>query len=135
MYAVLRVTLPRATWRGTSHLLLPGRRSRWSIAQLAAREPTVLGRYSRQQELKCIASRPYEALSAILKYENSPIKGASSGLGKVQSPDSPQEAGFGDSLVTIHQGAEPNVVWNVYPTAYGNDILVIGIASVSIVYL
>jgi ABC-type multidrug transport system fused ATPase/permease subunit len=37
--------------------------------QLAAREPTVLVRYSRQQELtcKCITSRPYEALSAILR--------------------------------------------------------------------
>ena len=54
--------------------------------QLAARERTVLVRYSRQQELKCIASRPYEALSAILKYEKTPIKGASSGLGKVISP-------------------------------------------------
>jgi hypothetical protein len=104
-------------------------------AQLAAREPTVLVRYSRQQELKCIASRPYEALSAILKYENSPIKGASSGLGKVQSANLPTPLKRRDSLVTLHQGAEPNVVWNVYPTAYGNDILVIGIASVSIVYL
>ena len=55
--------------------------------KLVAREWSSLVRYmySRQQELKCIASRADEALSAILKYEKTPIKGASSGLGKVIS--------------------------------------------------
>jgi hypothetical protein len=53
--------------------------------QLIARQPTALVQCLRQEELKCIASRPYEAFSAILKYEKTPIKGASSGLGKVIS--------------------------------------------------
>ena len=69
-------------------LLLPGRRSDGKVAlQLNAREWSSLVPSSRHEELKCSASRPYEAWSAIvLKYEKTPIKGASSGLGKVISP-------------------------------------------------
>jgi hypothetical protein len=49
--------------------------------QLNAREPAVLVLSSRHKDLKCIASRPYEARSAILKYEKTPIKGVDRGKG------------------------------------------------------
>ena len=79
--------------------------------KLVAREWTSLVQFSRRQELKCIASRPYEALSAILKYEKTPIKGASSHIGFGKS-DLPTPLKRRDSLVTLHQqpgAGEPNL--------------------------
>ena len=84
-YGQLSRSVPDVPLRLNDHPAAAGPTISMVHLQLAALQRMVLVRYSRQQELKCIASRPYEALSAILKYENSPIKGASSGLGKVIS--------------------------------------------------
>jgi hypothetical protein len=74
------------------------------------REPTVLVLSSRHKELRCSASRPYKAWSAILKYEKTPIKAASSGLGKVISRLL-SWGGIHLYVVTLHQqGDHPKVM-------------------------
>jgi hypothetical protein len=63
-YGQLSRSVPDVPLRLNDHPAAAGPTISMVHLQLAARESSVLVRYSRQQELKCIASRPYEALSA-----------------------------------------------------------------------